>query len=161
MLLLVEQVKAAVVGVVFVTIVALSAAVTIQTKRLNIAQERYTAYVAEVEATGRAAQAHADEVDRINRGRKEHADAEIARLSAERDDVQRRLRDAVASRSFVPQSRDGGGEPTRSAERACYDGAKLDAALREFAEGAAGIAGEGAGAVDALNALKGWARGNH
>lgn len=157
-MLIVEHLKVAVASVVLAVVVVLAAAVKIQTDRLEASQRRYDAYVADVEAVGRAAEQRVREINEKNRKDKEKADAEADRLRAERDVAQRRLRDEVARRSFVPRAGDGGAEPTRSAERACYDGAQLDAALQRFAADVAGLVGEGQGAVDALDVVKRWAQ---
>lgn len=82
---------------------------------------------------------------------KERADEEYERrIGRLRADV-KRLRDASAS--VLPPAPSGSPSP----ERACFDRAELDLALRRFSEGAAELVGEGAEAVEGLDTAKEWA----
>ena len=82
---------------------------------------------------------------------KERSDENLQRnLGRLRADVVR-LRNASAS--VLPAAPTGAGDP----QRACFDRAQLDDALRRFAGGAAELVGEGAAAVEGLDSLKDWA----
>lgn len=76
----------------------------------------------------------------------EENDRRMARLRA---DV-RRLRDA--SPSFVPAPVSGASDP----DRACFDRAELDSALRGYRAGIVGLLEEGAAAVEGLDTAKAW-----
>ena len=71
----------------------------------------------------------------------------LARLAA---DV-KRLRDS--SPVFVPSA----GSSPGGVERACFDRAELDAALRSYRAGVVGLLAEGAQAIEALDESKAWA----
>jgi len=82
---------------------------------------------------------------------KERADENYERRLARLTIDVRRLRDASAS--LLPAAAPGSADP----ERACFERAELDAALRAFATGAAGLIGEGAAAIEGLDSAKEWA----
>jgi hypothetical protein len=81
---------------------------------------------------------------------KKKADEENLRLKSDLATANKRMRQSVASRDFT-----GG---AGSAETACYDRAKLDRAIREFASEVGALIERGASQELDLNTAKQWAR---
>lgn len=124
--------------------------VAIQTDRLDRVRAEFATYRGGVEALGRAAEVAAARQKLADIKAKERADEEIkvARVRGRADAD--RVRHDIAGRGILPPSATAPG----GAPGARVDWALVDAALREFAAEAAGIAAEGADAVGALDALK-------
>jgi cell shape-determining protein MreC len=133
----------------FLLILGLSIALKVQSARLEAVQAEYGAFKTEVKRLGEEQEKKTKETIARDIKEKERRDADyksrIARL--ERDN--KRLRDS-SGREFVSSSGSSGGSP----ERATFDRAELDRALREFATEVAGIVGEGQKAVEGLDSLK-------
>ncbi len=140
---------------VALVVLALSAAVYVQTTRLSAAKAEFKTYRVEVEAAGRAALAEVELREQLALLNKETNDAENARRTAALNRHIARLRDDVASRGALPEVRPGAERP----DLATFDRAELDRALREFIGEAAEIAGVGAAAVKDLDTAKVWAAG--
>ena len=135
-------------------ILALGAAVWVQTERLDTVKKEYADFVAKVKALGEAQEAATKLKDAENQTRMEKANAENAR-------TRRAL--ATALNGLRHASSSGGGlsapAPTAaSPARTCFDPAKLDSALRKLDAGVLGIVEIGSGAVIDLDSAKIWAQ---
>ena len=130
-----------------------SAAWTVQGWRLDAVQSRFDGFVAVVKAQGEAAvklKLAQEKQDKLN---KEQTDAEtkftLDRLRADN----KRLRDARASSGFVP----GAASTAGSLDRACFDRAQLESAIRVLDSEVSGLVEQGSEAVVKLDAARGWA----
>ena len=105
-------------------------------------------------ALGEAAKQRAEQIATADKLRKEHADAENDRtITSLRADV-KRLRDERARGGGLSAPLATAGSP----ERACFDPAKLNSALRTLDEGILGIVETGSKAVIDLDTAKIWAQ---
>jgi hypothetical protein len=129
-----------------------SAYAYVQTQRLEACNEKYDRFRLEVKAKGEAAIENARKIDSENAKRKEKSDAERKRMVIANADLARRLRDS-ASESSLPRPANDTGIP----ETACFHRADLDAAIRKFTAGIAGIVTQGDAAVTDLDLAKRWA----
>jgi len=135
-----------------VAILGLSVAVKVQSSRLEACKLEYASFQEQVRAKGVAAKKEADRIDQENAKRKEKSDAERKRLIIANNGLADRLRDNAA-RSSLPETAGNTGIP----ETACFKRADLDAAIRKFTAGIAGIVTQGDGAVADLDNAKRWA----
>jgi len=134
-------------------ILGLSAYGYIQTQRLASCKQEFATFKADVQAKGEAALQKARQIDADNAKRKEKADAERKRLLTINADLADRLRDNAA-RSSLPETSGTAGIP----ETACFRRADLDAAIRKFTAGTAGIVTAGDAAVTDLDNARRWAQ---
>lgn len=131
------------------------AAWTFQGFRLDAVEAEYAGFVATTNAIGKAAKDAAEKQAKDDQRKKELADEEHARTVARYVADIKRLRDANSARSFVPPA----GAASLRPERACFDRAELEFALRGFAERTQGLFDEGSKAVIDLDTAKIWAKG--
>lgn len=132
----------------------LLAGLIIQTKRLEAVQTEYATFAAGVEQVGKLAVAAAEKQKADDKLKKEKADAENATAIAAVRADNARLRAQRASRSYVPTAASGAASP----ERACFDRALLERALRDLDEGVSGLVDEGSEATVNLDTAKRWAQ---
>ena len=129
-------------------------ALKVQSARLESCQDKFEAFKLQTKALGDAAEAERKRIDALNLKAKEKADAAhkstVARLNR---DV-KRLRDANASRSAVPDAPAGSSRP----HLACFDRAELDRAVSGFIAEVTELVGEGAAATVDLDAAKVWVK---
>jgi len=130
-----------------------SAYAYVQTQRLASCKQEYADFKADVKAKGEAAQREAERINTDNAKRKEKSDAERKRLIIANNGLADRLRDN-ASRSSLPETSGNAGIP----ETACFRRADLDAAIRKFTAGIAGIVTQGDAAVADLDNARRWAQ---
>jgi len=123
-----------------------------QNYRLELSEAKFDRFAGEVETKGLAAAKEAKRIDDENAKRKEKSDAERKRLIIANNGLADRLRDNAA-RSSLPEASGTSGIP----ETACFNRADLDAAIRKFTTGIAGIVTQGDGAVADLDNAKRWA----
>jgi hypothetical protein len=126
---------------------------TVQGWRLDAVQAKFDGFVASTKAQGEAAQtlkAAQEKKDKLN---KEQTDAETKRtLTTLRADV-KRMRDARARSGFVPSTASAAGSP----DRACFDRAQLESAIRVLDSEVSGLVEQGSEAVTKLDFAKAWA----
>ena len=127
----------------------------LQGARYEKVRGEYATYKTGVETLGRAAQEAAAKQALHDRKNKERTDAEVKRAGAAHKLDVARVLDGIARGSYVPPAASAPGDTGR----ACFDRAELDAAVRDFARGTAGLVGEGSEAVIKLDALKEWRSG--
>ena len=128
-------------------------ALKVQTHRLESLRAEYAEFKANVEAIGKAAEKTAKDKEAKDKSNKEKADAEKKRLTADLAAALKRVRDSRSS---------GGGlsapaPAADSADRTCFDPAKLATALRNLDAGILGIVESGSQAVSDLDTAKSWA----
>ena len=129
------------------------AAWTVQGWRLDAVKSKFAGFVATVKAQGEAAQQVKVAQEKKDKLNKEHTDAESKRtLDTLRADV-KRLRDARAGSRFVP----GAASPAGSPDRACFDRAQLESAVRSLDAEVSGLVDQGSEAIVKLDAAKDWA----
>ena len=130
-----------------------TAAWKFQGMRLAAVQAKFDGFVATTKAQGEAAQtlkAAQEKKDKLN---KEQTDAETKRtLDTLRADV-KRLRQQRPGGSFVPSTASAAGSP----DRACFDRAQLESAVRILDSEVSGLVEQGSEAVVKLDAAKDWA----
>ena len=127
-----------------------------QASRVAAVQTAYDMFKGGVAALGKAAEVAAAKQRLHDAKNKERTDEEYNRRDLSNKRVVTGLLDVIRTGgSFVPAAGPDAGDPGR----ACFDRAKLDGALREFAGDAAKLAGEGEAAVIGLDAAKQWRRG--
>ncbi len=137
-------------------IAGLGVAVKVQTARLDACKSEHAAFVATVEANGKAAEERARKVEQDDRKRKEQADAENAKTRRDMAgvyDAYKRLREQRSAGGFLSAPAPG----ARSPERACFDRAELERAMGEVDAVGAGIAKEGDEARIDLDTARRWA----
>jgi len=127
-------------------------ALKVQSSRLASCKQEYADFKADVKAKGEAAIENARKIDSENAKRKEKSDAERKRLIIANNGLADRLRDNAA-RSSLPETSGTAGIP----ETACFKRPDLDAAIRKFTSGIAGIVTQGDAAVTDLDNAKRWA----
>jgi predicted nucleic acid-binding Zn-ribbon protein len=141
-------------GVVFAL---MSAAIWIQTARLDHCVENHANFVASVKAEGEAAKARAKQKELQDFLNKERSDAAYM---AELDDLRARvklLRDRGGSGNHVPAAPAGSSCPQG---QACFDRAELERALRNLVGGVRELVDEGSEVSKALKSAREWANGN-
>ena len=134
---------------------ALVAAILVQTARLDFLEDAFEEFRVEVEVAGRVQEEQTKTRIAEERAEKEKSDAENARATASLRATIRKLRDERASSSFVPPAASAPASP----DRAAFDRAELERALRELDSGVQGLVDEGSQAVVDLDTAKGWAQG--
>jgi hypothetical protein len=129
------------------------AAWTVQGWRLDAVQSKFDGFVATAKAQGEAAitlKAAQEKKDKLN---KEQTDAETKRaLTTLRADI-KRMRDARARSGFVPAAASSASSP----DRACFDRAQLESAVRVLDSEVSGLIEQGSEAVTKLDFAKAWA----
>jgi len=133
--------------------VGMGVAIKVQSSRLAACNAGFEVFKAEVKAKGDAAAAEAARIDAENAKRKEKADAERKRLLSANADLAARLRDARAGRGYVPEAAPGSASP----DRAAFNRAELDGALRRLDAGVSGLIAEGDAARLGLDSAREWA----
>lgn len=129
-----------------VAFLGMGAALKWQSSRLASCKQEFVEFQAAVKAA-------ADAQAAIDAKNKEKADAERKKMLAANATLNRRLRDSASASSLPPAS------PAGVADRACFDRASLDLAIRQFTQGTAAIAIDGQQAVDELSNARSWAQG--
>ena len=114
----------------------------------------YGTFVAKVRTDGEAAQKAAKAKESADRKRKDQADAENKRLRSTNAALARSLRDARSAGGYVPKPAPGAASP----DRACFDRAGLERAIRQLDEGVSRLIEQGDQAVTDLDTAKEWAR---
>ena len=124
---------------------------------LHIGNSRLDAFKTAVAAVGEAQEKLTKERIKREKRLKQEIDREhekrVAVLSGRIVDLVKRLQHDPGG-SVLPAPAPG----TTGSQEACFDRPQLDRALRNFTSGAARLLGEGAEAVEDLNAAKGWIR---
>lgn len=130
-----------------------SAAWTVQGWRLDAVQSKFDGFVATAKAQGEAAQTLKLAQEKKDKLNKEKIDAEVKRsLDRLRADNQR-LRQQRPGGSFVPSTASAAGSP----DRACFDRAQLESAVRVLDSEVSGLVEQGSEAVTKLDFAKAWA----
>jgi len=126
----------------------------IQGLRLDTVKAEYKGFVTKVDAAGQAAKVQAERITAADKLNKEKADNEhkiaIDQLTA---DIER-LRNARASRGYVPPAPAGSGRP----DLACFDRGSIEQALRQFDAEVNGLIAEGDENTLALKIARTWAK---
>jgi len=135
--------------------IGFGAAWKMQGARYEKVRGEYNTYKVGVETLGKAAKDAAAKQALHDMKNKERTDAEVKRAGAAYKLDVARVLDGIARGNYLPPAPAGSGDP----RRACFDRAELDAAVRDFVRGTAGLAGEGGEAVIKLDALKEWRSG--
>lgn len=117
-------------------------------------KHRFDEYKVAVKAVGQAQEAWATALGKLNRKRKDIANAENLKLRADLTLTTDRLRVARAGSRYVPPAAPGAKRP----DIAPFDRAELERAIRVFADEAAGIVEEGDKARIDLDTAKRWAQ---
>ena len=125
---------------------------TVQGWRLAAAVAKHEAFVAKVNAIGKAQEAAAKIKDAENKTRMEASNAENARTRGALNIALNSLRLANSGRGNLSAPAPTAASPTRT----CFDPAKLDSALRKLDDGVQEIVGIGSGAVIDLDSAKRW-----
>jgi Tfp pilus assembly protein PilX len=131
----------------------MAVALKVQSSRLEACKQEFATFKADVQAKGEAAQREASVKNAENAKRKEKSDAERKRLIAANNGLADRLRDNSNASSLPPTSGTAG-----IPETACFRRADLDAAIRKFTAGTAGIVTAGDAAVTDLDNARRWAQ---
>lgn len=135
----------------------MSAAIWIQTARLDHCVENHANFVADVRAKGEAAKAEAERQKLQDFLNKERADGaymvEIDSLHARL----KRLRDGRGGGNAVPAAPAGSASPQG---QACFDRTELERTIRGLVAGVRGLVDEGSEIEAALKTAREWARGN-
>jgi hypothetical protein len=132
----------------------LTAAVTIQTKRLAAVKQEFAAFQGGVEALGKKARDEAIATAKRDFLRKEKADEDVTRRLAGLSATVARLRNERAGGSFLPAPAPSPG----GTAGASLDWAQSERALRKFDQGAQGLVDEGSETVIKLDEAKRWAQ---
>ena len=136
-----------------VIIVGLSAALKVQSSRLESCKTEFAAFKLETKRIGEAQEKAAKEKEQRDKKLKERTDADHQRTVARLNRDIQRLRDD-SRRSILPPAPAG----TASPERACFDRADLDRAVSGFIAGVGELVAEGAAGIAGLDAAKAWAQ---
>jgi isopropylmalate/homocitrate/citramalate synthase len=136
-----------------VVVLASGAAITVQTSRLNACKAEFESFKVQVKTLGEEAQRRADAKEAADKLNKEQIDAKTIQLAADLNAATLKLRDN-SRRSFVSART----APSGSPDLQCYDRTGFDAALRDFAEGVAGLVTEGAENSLKLKLAREWAQ---
>lgn len=140
-----------------VVIAGLGIAVKVQTSRLEAVKTEYAGFVAQVKALGDAQNAKAAAEDKVNKERKEKADAENKKLRSDLAglyDAYGRLREQRARGGELPSAPAGSRRP----DLACFDRAELARAMGGLEEGVLRLTRQGDEARLDLDTAKEWAR---
>jgi len=134
-------------------VVALSLTAAIWGHGYYTADKKRIAFVAQVEALGKAQEEKVRLIVEQGRKDKERADRENAKLRDSNAALARSLRDSRARASYVPAPAPGAKRP----EYATFDRAILERAIQHLDERVSGIVAEGDKARIDLDTAKGWA----
>jgi hypothetical protein len=144
-------------------VLILGISLKVQSSRLHAEKEahestrlQYRTFVSEVKRVGEAAAKKAKAQEAADRKRKEAADNETKTLRNNLAAARKRLRDNRNSPAGSLLPPDPSGSP--SPERAAFNRAELDRALRAFEEGIEGLIIEGDEARMSLDTAKRWVR---
>lgn len=132
------------------TFCGLVGAVHYYRSELLVVQAQYDGFKQTVDAQGKAAKAEADATIAKSKLETANVQTTLATTLADNKRLQSDASRARASRGYLPTLPAGSGN---AASTACFDRPKLDAALRAFGTGVAGIVAEGA---DAFVYRDGW-----
>jgi hypothetical protein len=132
----------------------LTAAVTVQTKRLAWCKQEHAVFVGKTEALGKQAEADAAVRKLKDMKNKERTDEEVTRRTAALNATIAGLRNERARGSFVPAAPAASGSP----DRAAFDRAELERAIRGLDQGVQGLVDEGSAAVIKLDESRRWAQ---
>jgi len=148
-----------------VALAVIGGLLVVQTKRLETCKTEYAAFVSETKRLGEEAERKKKEQEADDLKEKEKADAELTTLRADNLSLDQRLRDERARGRALskPSVR------APSAERACFKGTLLDAAIARLIEETSTantrldgevseIVGRGQDAVSGLDTAKKWAQ---
>ena len=130
---------------------------TVQGWRLAAAVAKHEAFVAKVNAIGKAQEAAAKIKDAQNVTRMETANADRAKKARDLDRMYaeyQRMRDQRARGSLLPSAPAG----AASSAIASFDRAGIDRALSEFDQGVTGLIKRGDEAIADLDTAKRWAQ---
>lgn len=128
--------------------IALGVSLKVQTSRLHSAQD----HIAAMEAAGRAQEAATKAKQAQDIKLKQESDNEAKHRYADLAVRYKRLQ--LDRSSFVPAASPGAGSP----DRACFDRARLERAINQFATGVQGIAEAGDKALIDLDVARSWAK---
>src|SRR3990167_9306543 len=137
-----------------VVVISMGAAIAVQTYRLESVKAEDAEFKGGVEALGKAPEQAAKVKEAKDKLAKEKADADKKRLTTDLAATVKRLRDARASRSFVPSAPAASTRP----DFACFDRKALESAIGGFIEEARTIADRGSEATINLDTAKKWAQ---
>jgi hypothetical protein len=112
------------------------------------------AFQAKVEALGEEAKKRVKEQEAKDKLKKEQADRENQVSSKRIADLSRQLRESRSAKRYVPPAAPGSASP----DRATFDRAELDGAIRRLDAGVQGLIDEGDTAVTDLNTARKWAK---
>ena len=140
-------------GGVLVLILALAAALFVQTKRVATLKREFAEFRGGVAAVGAAAKRKAADDTLADKLKKESADAENLRLRTALAGAVKLLRDERARRGGLPAAPAGSSRP----DLACFDRSEFERAYGAFVEDVRRVADEGAAATLDLNTAKDWA----
>ena len=137
-----------------VVILGLTAALKIQSSRLETCRTEFAAFRLETKLIGDAQEKANREREAVDRKLKEKTDADhktaVARLQR---DI-KRVRDLHARSSLAPEARPA----SRSPHLSCFDRAEFTGALRDYEAEIIGLLAEGAENTLSLDAAKAWAQ---
>lgn len=120
----------------------------------DAAVAEYKSFVAQTKTIGEAAKKEAEIKEAQGKLNKEIADENQKQLMARNADLAKRLLDARTHGSYLPAAAASSGHP----ERACFNRAKLDGAIRYFDEGVSGLVKTGDDSRIGLDTGKRWVR---
>ena len=129
-------------------------AIKVQSSRLESCKTEHAAFVAQVEANGKIAEAKAKEKIAADLANKQRTDNETTKLRAANATLARQLRDSRAASSFLPAT----GSPSGSPQSITFDRAKLERTIQQLDEGVSGLIARGDQAVIDLNLSLKWAQ---
>ena len=129
-------------------------AIKFQSSRLESCKTEHAAFVAQVEANGKIAEAKAKEKIAADLANQQRTDNETTKLRAANATLARQLRDSRAASSFLPAT----GSPSGSPQSITFDRAKLERTIQQLDEGVSGLIARGDQAVIDLNLSLKWAQ---
>ena len=131
------------------------AAWKVQGWRIDKVQADFDKFVGETRVLGEAAKKEKADKEASDKRNKELTDAENKRTIDGLRTTVSKLRNARAGSGFVP----GAASPTGRPDRACFDRAELESAIRGLDQEVQGFVDKGSEAVVNLNSAKIWAGG--
>ena len=132
----------------------LALGLAVQTKRVESAKAELAAFVAQVEANGKAAELAKQKREADDKANKQRIDNETDKLRSANATLARQLRDQRAASRFVPDAPASAKRP----DAISYDRAKLERALQQLDAGVSDIVAAGDAARIDLNLALKWAR---
>ena len=136
-----------------VVIAVLLGGIAVQTKRVESCKAESAAFVALVEANGKAAEVAKSKKEAEDKLAKEKNDAAYKTLLGERNILAKRLRDERATGGILPKAPAGSASPGR----ACFDRTLLESALQRLDAGVSGLIAEGDTLGIRLKLAREWA----